>query len=577
MALDFKYSHLRTHVEPQSNYAQEVVAACLREFSERQTYRSLFAAQWEEIAELIAPEYRNTFYFGSYNTPGQKKTYRQIDSNGQVALGRHSAILDSLLTPRNMLWEQLLPAERHFDLMKDRKVRLWLESTTSRLFSERYAATANFAAQNLAVWRMLGAFGTGALFIDELDERRINRRGLRYKAVPIGELFMKANHQGAVDDVIRWFRLTAQQAYQKWGDALPSGLISALQGASQTPFDFFHWVCPRVDYERGSPGKKGKPFASFYVSVTGNTLLEEGGYRTFPYAISRYAQGPGEAYGRSPAMDVLPALKSLNAMKATYLKQAHRAADPVLLTADDLYDFNFRPGSMNAGAVSPDGKLLVHALPTGDFQVMKEAIAEEKSLIDSAFLVDLFRILADPRVLTATQVIEEVNQKGILLAPAAGQQPEYLGPMTDRELDILSYLGMLDPMPEAFKEVRGEYRIEYTSPISRAMKAQQAAGFMRTVETAKEITNITQDPSYLDAFDFDVALPAIAENQAVPESWMASAEKIAAKRQERARAQQQQAEIQSLPAQAAMIKAQAVVAKAQPGLAQPPAAGGPGQ
>ena len=98
---------------------------------------------------------------------------------------------------------------------------------------------------------------------------------------------------------------------------------------------------------------------------------------------------------------------------------------------------------------------------------------------------------------------------------------------------------------------------------------------MRTVESVKELVNITQDPSLLDPFNFDVAIPAIAEIQAVPESWMANDQQIQAKRQGRAKSQQQDKQIQALPAQAAMMKAQAVVAKNQPGIAQGQAAGGP--
>ena len=107
----------------------------------------------------------------------------------------------------------------------------------------------------------------------------------------------------------------------------------------------------------------------------------------------------------------------------------------------------------------------------------------------------------------------------------------------------------------------------YTNPLARAMKAQEAAGFMRTLETVKELVNITQDQSLLDPFDFDVAIPAIAEIQSVPESWMADPKAIAQKRQARAEAQKRQEAIQAAPAQAAMMKAQAVQAKS--GMQQP--------
>src|SRR5581483_10756580 len=133
--------------------------------------------------------------------------------------------------------------------------------------------------------------------------------------------------------------------------------------------------------------------------------------------------------------------------------------------------------------------------------------------------------------------------------------------------------GLLPPMPPRLKEARGEYEVTYTSPMSRAAKMQETAGFMRTVESVKELVQITNDPSLLDRFEFDTAIPEIADNQSVPESWMASDESVSNKRKKRADAQKRQEAIQAAPAQAAMVKANAVAAKAgvlsDPNAAQP--------
>ena len=102
----------------------------------------------------------------------------------------------------------------------------------------------------------------------------------------------------------------------------------------------------------------------------GCLMQPDGGYRTFPYAVSRYDQAPREVYGRGPAQMVLPALKTLNAQKRTFLKQGHRAADPVLLTADDgIVDVDLRPGALNKGGVTADGRPLITTLPVGNIAV----------------------------------------------------------------------------------------------------------------------------------------------------------------------------------------------------------------
>jgi hypothetical protein len=562
-----------------SNEEQEIVRDILQEFSQYITWRNVFAGQWEEAAQLILPTARNTFYYGNYNWPGQKKTDRQIDSTGMMALNRFAAICDSLLTPRNQTWHRLVANNDY--VMKDRATRLWFEQVTSILFKHRYAPHANFASQNNQNFQSLGAFGNATMFIDAFDGRQYgNSRGLRYRAVPLGETFFGENHQGQVDRVIRWFRMTAYQAVQKWGlERLPVNLHAPLQQHSQWLYNFLHCVRPRKDFDPRRIGARGLPWSSHYVSIEGSCLMQkEGGFSTFPYAVSRYDQTPWEVYGRGPAQMVLPALKTLNAQKATFLKQAHRASDPVLLVYDDGgLDMNLRPGAINKGGVNSEGRLLVQPLPVGNIQVSEKMMEHEAALINDAFLVTLFQILTETPQMTATEVIERTNEKGILLAPTVGrQQSEYLGPLIDRELDVLASQNLLPPMPPRLREAQGEYEVRYESPLARAQRAQEAAGFIRTVETVKELVNITQDTSLLDPFDFMTAIPAIADTQGVPESWMASEEQIQGKAQARQQANQQKAQIQAMPAQAAMLKAQAQVAKAQPGIGGPPAGiGGP--
>lgn len=548
----------------------DLVTGILREFSEATTWRNVYAGQLEETAQLIWPEHRNTFFYGTWNWPGQKKTQQMVDATGMLALQRFSAITDSLLTPANSKWHRLEANDDY--VMKDRATRLYFDAVTRLLFKYRRNPLANFRGQNNANWRSLGAFGNATMFIDAFDGRQHHGfKGLRYKGVPFGETFFGENHQGAVDRIYRWFRLTAYQAVQKWGeDRLPAQLQQAVKSGSQWPFNFLHCVRPRLDYDPERLDTRGLPFSSHYVSIEGHCLMqEEGGYRTFPYAVSRYDQAPREVYGRGPAQMVLPALKTLNAQKTVFLKQGHRAADPVLLIADDglVNAMNLKPGALNAGGVNADGKPMVHVLPSGEIQIAKEMMAEERALIEDMFLVSLFKVLSEHPNMTATQVIELVNEKGILVAPTLGrQETEYLGPMIDREIDVLNSLNLLPPMPPRLREAQGAYDVVYTSPLALAQRAQEAAGFIRTVETAKEISNITQDPSYLDPFDFDVALPEIAKIQSVPERWMADGQKMAAKRKARGEAQARQEQIQALPAMAAMKKADAAAVKAGVGI-----------
>lgn len=309
-------------------------------------------------------------------------------------------------------------------------------------------------------------------------------------------------------------------------------------------------------------------YVSYYIGVQGQLKLSESGYNTFPYAISRYEQFDNEVYGRSPAMDILPAVKTLNEQKKAMLKQAHRTVDPILLAHDDgvVDAFNFRPGSINAGGVTADGRPLIHALPTGRLDIGKEAMDDERSLIKDAFLSSIFQILVETPQMTATEVMERTREKATLLAPTIGrQQSEYLGPMIDREIDLLSRQGLLPPMPQALVEANGHYKTEYDSPLTRAQRAEEAAGLMRTLESALQVVNITQNPAPLDHFNWDIIMPEISDIQGIPYKWMNSIEKVQELRQGRDADKQAAQMTAAAPAAAAMISANAKAVAARGG------------
>jgi len=153
----------------------KIVEESLMEFSQLQIMRNVFASQWEEIAELIFPTSRNTFNYGSYNFPGQKKTDRQIDATGMVALDRFAAICDSLLTPRNMTWHGLGTTDPY--LNKQRAVRLYYQEVTRRLFMGIFRDK---------IWCLINSSGHSELQACSLTGMRIRSvaLGLAYATSP---------------------------------------------------------------------------------------------------------------------------------------------------------------------------------------------------------------------------------------------------------------------------------------------------------------------------------------------------------------------------------------------------------
>lgn len=512
----------------------------------------------EQIALRILPNYAHQFHTQGRTVPspsGMQNTHEMIDSTGAYALMTFASINESMLTPHHTRWHGLVPSDAN--LNKDRETRLWFEQLTDLVFKMRYAPKANYASQKREDYMMLGAFGDGCLFIDALATK--HEQALRYRAVHPGQIYFQDNHQGLIDKAFRRFPLTARQAVQQFGTALPKEIQQ--QAADPRRNGQFHWfihkVAPREDFDPDRLDEKGMEFYSCYVSVTQKKTVRESGYRTFPYAISRYVTTPGEVNGRSPAMLALPSLKSLNEMKKTMLKQGHRITDPILLAHDDgvADGFSFKPGAINVGGVNADGKPLVHVLPSGNLAAGKDAMESERAAINDFFLVNMFRLLVEKPQMTATQVLEETREKGALLTPHMGrQQSESLGPQIEREIDLLREMRLLPPMPPALIEARGEYTIQYDSPLSRMAKAESSAGLWRTLENIIGVVNVTQDLSPLDHFDWDVIVPDLSDQAAVPVRWRKSMAAIQQMRDGRQQAMDDQQAIEAAPAASGIMK-----------------------
>lgn len=493
--------------------------------------RSTFDVHYREIAERILPR-QNDFQTKNY-TEGQKRTEKIFDSTAVLALDRAASAIDSLITPQTQQYHSLDPEDE--DLMGDHQVRLYLDEVNKILFRLRYRPSANFASQSHECYISLMAFGTLGQFVD--DALGI---GLRYKSIPMSELYIAENHAGVVDYVHRKFPMSARAALQKWGNALPEAIIKAAEKTPFQKFDFIHCVKPNEEIKHGRKDHRGMPVSSYYICVDGKKTLSESGYRVMPYQVSRHVTAPREVYGRSPAMMVLPDIKMINEIEKTTIRAAQKIVDPPLLAYGDgiLTAFDTRPNAINYGGVDDQGRQLVHPLKVGSNLPIALDIAEQKrKLINDAFYVTLFQILVQNPQMTATEALIRAQEKGQLLAPTVGrQQSEYLGPQIVRELDIASAANLLPPMPKQLRDRGGVIKITYTSPLSRLRRAEDGVAILRTLESIAPIANV--DPTVMDIFDSEAVVRELADINGVPAKLIRSPEAIAAKRQGDAEARQ---------------------------------------
>lgn len=507
--------------------------------------RSIWDSHWQELAERIWPD-RASFTVKD-RTPGEKRTERMFDATAALALTRFAAAMESMLTPRTAKWHRLRVADE--ELNQNPAVQRYLDDVTQILFRVRYSSRANFASQMHEAYMSLGSFGTGGVMVEDMLGT-----GIRYKSIDLANLYFTENRHGIIDTAHREFQYTARQALQHFdAERLPQKIREAAEKNPEQKFDFIHCVKPNEERKGGDRSYRGMPFASYYVCLDSRDVVEEGGYRTMPYALGRYITTPGEIYGRSPAMLVLPDIKMLNEMKKTIIRSAHLAVSPPLLLQEDgaLQAFDLRPNALNFGGVDERGQALVHALKIeGRTDIGMDLIEAQQRVINDAFLVTLFQILVDAPNMTATEAMLRAQEKGALLAPTMGrQQSEMLGPLIERELDILARAGMLPEMPEELIELGGDVDIEYVSPLNRAQRAEDGVAILRTFEAVAPLAQV--DPSVMMAFDLAKAARELAQINGVPAKIIRSEEDINAAKE----SQGMQADVAQL-LQAAPIAAQ---------------------
>lgn len=533
-----------------SNAHSDLAAEHIRLYQQLRSNRGNWEVQWNDIAKIVLPSDLNSFQ-GTRIVEGDKRTQYLYDSTANTALTRFVAILDSLLTPHASKWHTMTTDDPV--LNKSKLVQQYFEDVSNVLFRERYRQTANFIEQNQNVYMSLGAYGTGGLFTDQLW----GQKGFRYKFMHLGELYHSENHQGIPDKVYRHFRLTAKQAADRWPDTISPVIKQMAKDLPETWYEFLHCVTPNLTRDPDRRDHRGMAYSAYYISIIDNQMLEIGGYRTFPYAISKYQQTLMEVYGRGPISDVLPTIKTLNEEKKVMLKQAHRILDPVYLVHDDgiLNTMSARPGTVVAGGVSAEGRQLVHALPTGNIQVSKEVMDDDRMSVKDALFSTLFQILVETPEMTATEVMERAKEKAALIAPSIGRQEMYLSRVIDREMDLAAQQSLLPAMPLILKQAGSEYKVKYQSPLAKMRRADEASGLMRLVEQALQIVQSDPSAPVMHYFNWDEILPDMADISSVPSRWINSQDKVAQLKQAVAQQQQTQDMIQAGPAAAAVIKA----------------------
>lgn len=534
--------------------------------------RSGWDTAWRQLADLFLP----TRWRADSDTSAHERPYlngKLVNSCGVLAMRTMAAGMQGGMTSPVRPWFRLKVRDEG---QGGEGLNAWLDEVTQAMQAVLHMSNCYNALHGL--YADIGTFGTG-LLVETADED-----GIHFHLVRAGEYVLDVNGKGEVDTFFRRINMTARQIVDLWGKTgdVPEQIRKAAEPdrSGTKRYDVIHAVFPRKDWKQDEPlSAEGKQFASVYFTADAAeagkaAVLSEGGFDMFPAFAPRWDVGAGEVYGRSPAMDVAPDCKMLQAMTVTLRRMQHKMADPPMVAdaAIRKYGVSLDPGTVNFVDMA---SLMQGGAPIAPVQMPEPAalnytmqgIQSVEKVVQDGLYSDLFRMLLDDdrRQVTAFEIQAKQQEKMSLIGPVVERLiKELLEPLILRTFALMREWNALPPLPDGVELAELDVNFESVLAQAQRMTATSAMdqGLAFLVQAAQAV------PDILDILDADELGKAYLDRIGMPESCLRDESEIAKVRQQRA--EQQAAMMQQEQAMAQTQQAVDMAAAAK-NLGQTPA------
>lgn len=381
-----------------------------------------------------------------------------------------------------------------------------------------------------------------------------------------------------------------------------------------------HGITPRYDRDPGGASVFDMPVRSFEIELSGGginvgggsgfgtgapnngTLLRETGYEQMRVFVTRFYKNLRERYGRSPAMDALPDVLELNALREAEIIATEKLLDPPLAVLDDgrlgADTIDTSAGAINvfniSGRINSNQPPIMQIQTIQDIKSTKDRIEELKQSVSDHFMVDHLLDFNNETEMTLGEVnIREKFRARLLSGLFSRQIVEKYSPMIKCCYNMLLDAGRLGFMPGSKEHfdmlvagtpnkiiprdiaaamLRGEnvYEIQYLTPAMRMVQSELMGGILNTWKFMNDIAQ-TQ-PEVFDNVDEDMSVQLVGQYAGGPREIFRSKEARDQIRKARAQAQQQQ---QQFNQKLEMMKAAGHMGKLMPNQGAPGVAASP--
>jgi len=482
---------------------------------------------WQEVAHFVLPTKAD---FIATREKGSKRDEDLYDSTAVTANQTLASGLHGALSAPSGRWFHIRFREEA--LNDSDEATEWLEDSIDRMY--KALEESNFNSEINEVYLDLCCFGTAAMMVEPAtQDDKFN-----FRTIHLSEIAIAEDVDGRIDTVYRKLKFSARQATQLWPDVdLGDSINHAMDNKPDKEFEFVHAVYPRTGIpETGELTQPElRPWASCWVAVKDQKMIEEGGYYENPWMVPRWSKLSGDVYGFSPAMMARADIRTLNAAKLFEMRAWEKSIDPPTLANYNgiIGDLRLDPGGLtyvrDINGIRPFEN-------GAQWQVSQIKSNEIVTNIRRAFFNDQLQLHEGPNM-TATEVRARMELMQQILGPVVGRlQGELLNPLVQRIFMIMFRNGQFMDPPIALVEGGNKLDVEYVSPLARAQRMEEVFAVERWFNQLMQMGQA--DPTVMDVIDFRTVGRMLAKRLGVPADAMKSEEQMEEMQMQREQAAQ---------------------------------------
>lgn len=421
----------------------------MKRFSATESRFNQWRSLHQEAMDFSAPQ-RETF---SLHSPGQTKNRFVYDSTAEEGLEQFTSRLQGSLVPA---WQQWMKLTAGDDIPKNEKeeVDKELAQATDTFFT--HMNHSNFDTEITPSFTDLG-IGTGCIMVEENDFNESS--AVIFTNIPLAELYVEKPARGPIKNIWRKQSVEAGSIKTTWPNAdIPTDLQKIIDKDPSSEVNILNAMLFNTNSKKYDQIVIWEKKAIFSQSFNTRRMI-----------AFRWKVTPGEAYGRGPAINKLPDIRTANKIVELTLGNAAIQMSGVYTGRSDgifnPHTVAIAPGSIIPVGSNDNSNPTVRALtPSGNLNIADNMLNQMQNSIRKGFFSDPLGDLNDP-VRSATENIIR-NQEFLKNAGASigRQMSELVEPLVAAVVDILKERGKIPDIEVNGKDVT----IKQTSPLAKA-------------------------------------------------------------------------------------------------------------